>query len=97
MKIITKLGAALLGFAFFGAIPLLAKDVEVGVKGMVCSFCARGIEKKFSAEPAVEKVRVDLKNKIVSLNLKPGQDLDEETIRDIIRQSGLAVEYVKTK
>lgn len=50
-------------------------EIKVSVKGMVCGVCAQGIEKKFKAEPAVQKVEVSLENKLVTLDLKDG-DMD---------------------
>ena len=53
------------------------KDVQVAiinVQGMVCDFCARGIEKAFLKDTKVKKIDVDLENgKVViaySLNKK---------------------------
>ena len=41
------------------------KDVQVAiinVQGMVCDFCARGIEKAFLKDTKVKKIDVDLEN-----------------------------------
>lgn len=73
------------------------KDVTATVKGMVCGFCAQGIEKKFSAEPAVEKVQVSLSEKRVTLKLKDGKDISDETIRKLLTDSGYNVETVERK
>ena len=56
------------------------EEIKVGVKGMVCSFCAQGIEKKFNAEKEVEKVEVSLQNRYVKLKFKDGQKLSNEKI-----------------
>ena len=34
------------------------------VKGMVCAFCATGIEKTFRKQPEVESVKVDLPRRL---------------------------------
>jgi periplasmic mercuric ion binding protein len=69
-------------FAFAGEV------LKVGVKGMVCSFCAQGIEKKFSAEPSVEKVHVSLEKKLVTLNFKDDQRLPDSKIKEILKDAG---------
>ena len=43
------------------------QEIKVGVKGMVCAFCAQGIEKNFLKQPEVSKVEVSLENKFVKL------------------------------
>jgi mercuric ion binding protein len=58
--------------------------ILVSVNGMVCSFCAQGIEKKFKAQKSVETVAVDLDNKKVTLQLKKGETISDETIKEII-------------
>jgi copper chaperone CopZ len=80
LLIVLSLFASLRAFA--------GEEIQVGVKGMVCAFCAQGIEKKFKAEPSVEKVKVSLENKLVKLNLKDGQKLSKDRITEILKDSG---------
>ena len=68
----------ILGFATFAVAA--EKDVEVPVKGMVCSFCAQGITKKFKSEPSVSKVDVSLEKKVVTVRLKEGKELADSKI-----------------
>lgn len=72
-----------------------AKDVKVHVKGMVCAFCGQGITKKFGARPEVAKVDVSLKEKVVSLSLKDGQDIADKDIETILKDSGYNVEKIE--
>ena len=73
--------------------PMLAeaKPVTVQVKGMVCGFCAQGIEKKFKALPEIAKVSVSLETKMVSLDTKEGKDIADDQIKKIVTESGYAV------
>jgi periplasmic mercuric ion binding protein len=71
------------------------QEISVAVKGMVCGFCAQGIEKKFKAEDSVDKVDVSLKYKQVKLTLNDGKDLSDETIKEILTDSGYNVEKVE--
>ena len=43
--------------------------VTIVVNGMICSFCAQGIEKKLANHQSVNHVNVDLENKKVTLSL----------------------------
>lgn len=72
-----------------------ARDVKVHVNGMVCSFCGQGITKKFSARPEVAKVDVNMKEKIVTLNLKEGKDIKDGDIDSILKESGYNVEKIE--
>jgi mercuric ion binding protein len=67
------------------------KEIHITVNGMVCAFCAQGITKKFSAEPAVAKVDVSLTNKKVDLSLKEGKDVSDDTIRRVLTEAGYAI------
>ena len=51
-------------------------SVKATVNGMVCAFCAQGIEKRISQMPATKAVFVDLKRKVVVVEAKDGQTLD---------------------
>lgn len=65
-----------------------SNEIKVGVKGMVCAFCAQGIEKKFKAQKEVSKVEVSLENKFVKLTFKDGQTLSKEKISEILKDAG---------
>ena len=71
------------------------KEVKIGVAGMVCSFCAQGITKKFKAEPSVEMVDVKLGEKMVKLILKDNQLISDEHIREILKDAGYNVEKIE--
>ena len=77
----------------FFALPTLvqAKPISVQVKGMVCAFCAQGIEKKFKALPEISTIKVSLETKLVSLDTKDGKDLTDEKISKIINDAGYDV------
>ena len=75
-----------------------AKGIGISIKGMVCSFCAQGIEKKFKAMPEVASVKVSLETKKVDLGLKEGKNLSDEQIDKVIKDSGyetVKIERVK--
>lgn len=70
-------------------------EIKVGVKGMVCAFCAQGIEKNFKKEKAVSKVDVSLENKYVKLTFKDGQTLSKERITEILKEAGYEAIFEK--
>lgn len=68
-----------------------AETIKASVNGLVCAFCATGIEKTFKAEPAVETVHVDLESKLVTITTKPKQKLDDTVVTKMITDAGYTV------
>ncbi|MDI1259125.1 heavy metal-associated domain-containing protein [Aquabacterium sp.] len=73
-----------------------ATSVKATVNGMVCAFCAQGIEKRLSKMPATQAVYVDLKQKIVAVEAKAGQTLDGKAITAEITDAGYDVTKLET-
>ena len=48
-------------------------DITIHVKGLVCDFCARSVEKTFSKTKVVEHINIDLDNGVIGLELKEGK------------------------
>ncbi len=84
-------GLLILGFSSYAT----AKDITVSVKGMVCGFCAQGIEKKFKVLPEVESIQVSLEKKTVVIKTKESKDLTDKAITDILIESGYNVGDIK--
>jgi periplasmic mercuric ion binding protein len=74
-----------------------ATELTAHVQGMVCSFCAQGLGKKFKAENAVETFKVDLDAKQVRLKLKEGQAMSDDYLKELIVDSGFNVEKIERK
>jgi copper chaperone CopZ len=66
----------------------LAETIRTTVNGMVCAFCATGIEKTFKKQPEVATVHVDLPKKTVTVMTKPGKTLSDAKIKEIVTYSG---------
>ena len=80
-----------------GMVPALAAEsVKATVNGMVCAFCAQGIEKRLSKLPAAKAVFVDLKRKLVAVEAKEGQSLDVKVITAEIADAGYEVSKLET-
>ncbi|HEX2541130.1 MAG TPA: heavy metal-associated domain-containing protein [Caldimonas sp.] len=75
---------------------MAATSVKATVNGMVCAFCAQGIEKRLSRMPATQAVFVDLKRKVVAVEAKDGQTLDPKAISAEIADSGYEVTKLET-
>jgi mercuric ion binding protein len=93
----TKVGGLLTAMLLAGSLWAAGRKVEVTVNGMVCSFCAQGITKKFQARPEVASVKVALEDQKVYLDMKEGKDISDRDITTILKKSGYDVEKVDRK
>jgi copper chaperone CopZ len=82
--------------ALLGLSQASLASMKVTVNGMVCSFCAQGIEKSLLKLDGTQAVLVDLKNKVVVVEAKEGKTLNEKDVRQEIIDSGYDVVNVET-
>jgi cation transport ATPase len=68
-----------------------AETIKATVNGMVCSFCATGIEKTFKAQREVKTVNVDLQNRLVTIHTKEGETIDDAKLKKLIGNAGYSV------
>lgn len=71
------------------------QEITVGVNGMVCAFCAQGIEKKFKEQKEVMHIEVSLEKKYIKLHFKEGQSLSNDQISSILKASGYEAVFKK--
>jgi mercuric ion binding protein len=72
-----------------------ADTIKAKVNGMVCGFCATGIEKTFKAQPEVKTVNVDLEKKLVTVSTKEGQSMDDAKLKKLIANAGYSLVSVE--
>ncbi len=87
----------LLSLCLISASAFANEEIKVGVKGMVCAFCAQGIEKQFKAQKEVESIEVSLQNKFVKIKFKDGQKISNEKITEILKDAGYEAEFGQAK
>lgn len=93
-KTLITLALTLAGFATLPAAA--ATSVKATVNGMVCAFCAQGIEKRIAKMSATKEVFVDLKKKTVAVEARAGQTLDSKAIAAEIVEAGYEVVSLET-
>lgn len=71
------------------------QTIKANVNGMVCAFCAQGIEKKMRALPQTKDVYVNLKQRLVAVEIKDGQTLSNDTVKEIIKKAGYSVTSIE--
>jgi copper chaperone CopZ len=71
-----------------------AATIEMTVNGLVCAFCAQGIEKKLKKFPATTEVVVNLEQRLVAVALKDGEDISDEDLRKALQDAGYTVKAI---
>jgi copper chaperone CopZ len=64
------------------------KTIIATANGMVCSFCAQGIQKQFEDEPAVRQVRVNLSRRWIVLAEVDDASISDKRVREHITNAG---------
>jgi len=88
MKRLITLGAMLLS----GVVH--AGTIEMTVNGLVCGFCAQGIEKTLRKNPATADVVVSLEHKLVAVATREGADIPDAELTQLLKDSGYDVKGI---
>lgn len=73
------------------AVAAGGEPIAVDVLGAVCDFCAMAMKKTMGKHDAVAVAYVDLDTKVLSVVTKPGAELDDATIKKLIKKAGYKV------
>ena len=71
-----------------------AGTIEMKVYGLVCGFCAQGIEKTLRKNPATADVVVSLENRLVAVATREGQDISDAELIKALVDSGYDVKGI---
>ena len=85
----------LLAFLMLAPLVVGAATIEMHVNGLVCAFCAQGIEKKLRKFPATADVVVSLEQRLVAVALKDGQDIPDAELRKALTNAGYTVTTIE--
>lgn len=72
----------------------LAATIELTVNGLVCGFCAQGIEKTLRKNPATADVFVSLEHRLVAIATKEGADISDSELREALTRAGYDVRAI---
>jgi copper chaperone CopZ len=71
-----------------------ADTIEMKVYGLVCGFCAQGIEKTLRKNPATEDVVVSLEHQLVVIATHQGQDIPDADLTKALTDAGYDVKGI---
>lgn len=72
-----------------------AATVELTVNGLVCGFCAQGIEKRLRKFPATADVLVSLERRLVAVGLREGGDIADAELTAALEDAGYSVKAIR--
>lgn len=91
--------AALVALAAGAALPALAADavrtIRMDVAGLVCGFCAQGIDKQMRTFDATRDVWIDLARGVVAVELDPGKDIADEELDQALTDAGYTLTAIR--
>ena len=71
-----------------------ADTIEMKVFGMVCGFCAQGVETRLRKIPGTVDVFVSLETQLVAVRARDGTDISDEDLRNAIAAAGYDLKSV---
>ena len=71
-----------------------AGTIEMKVFGMVCGFCAQGIESNLRKNSAVTDVQVSLEKQLVVVKTRDGEDVPDAALEQAITDAGYDLKAV---
>jgi len=72
-----------------------AETIEMTVNGLVCGFCAQGIQKTLRKNPATQEVLVSLENRLVAILTQEGADIPDADLRKALTDAGYDVKSIE--
>ncbi len=70
---------------------LAGASVRLKVNGMVCPFCAYGLEKRLEEIVSVDAVLIRISDGLVQIRTKEDQELTDEVLKDVVKKSGFSL------
>ena len=78
-----------------GSVAARADTIEAKVNGLVCGFCAQGIEKILRQNPATADVLISLDEKLVVVATRQGTDITDAELRAALNDAGYEVSHIE--
>lgn len=85
----------LIVLSLLAASSVRAGTIEMTVNGLVCGFCAQGIEKTLRKNAATADVLVSLENRLVAIATKDGTDISDSELRKALTNAGYDVKAIE--
>ena len=74
---------------------LAGASVRLKVNGMVCPFCAYGLEKRLGEIASVDAVLIRISDGLVQIRTKQDQELTDQVLEDAVKKSGFTLTEIE--
>jgi len=74
---------------------LTGASIRLKVDGMVCPFCAYGLQKRLEEIASIDAVLIRISDGLVQIRTKEGQELTDEALTDVVRKSGFSLTEIE--
>ena len=74
---------------------LAGASVRLKVNGMVCPFCAYGLEKRLGEIASVDAVLIRISDGLVQIRTKRDQELTDQVLEDAVKKSGFTLTEIE--
>ncbi len=73
---------------------LAGASLTLKVDGMVCPFCAYGLEKRLRELPALDETLIQVSDGLVQIRVKEGEQLTDEAVEDAVKRAGFTLREI---
>ena len=70
---------------------LTGASIRLKVDGMVCPFCAYGLEKRLQEIASIDAVLIRISDGLVQIRTKENQELTDAALEDAVKKSGFSL------
>ena len=70
-------------------------SIRLTVNGMVCPFCAYGLEQRLGDLAGVDDVLVQVSDGLVQIRTIEGQELTDEALKDTVKKAGFSLTAIE--
>ena len=70
---------------------LTGASIRLRVDGMVCPFCAYGLEKRLQEIASIDAVLIRISDGLVQIRTKENQELTDAALEDAVKKSGFSL------
>ena len=74
---------------------LTGANVMLRVDGMVCPFCAYGLEKRLEEVPSIDAVLIRVSDGVVQIRTKKDMELTDQALQEAVKKSGFTLRKIE--
>jgi mercuric ion binding protein len=74
---------------------LQGASLTLKVDGMVCPFCAYGLEKRLRELSALDETLIQVSDGLVQIRVKEGEQLTDEAVADAVKRAGFTLREIR--